>query len=114
MVSMGYGATPELDVLLHNAYTAGFLAGRRDMLVRIGELDRAWRPAARRTEAERIRERVAEMEDYGRRRAQREGRPYRDYPGGPVDWDTGRPLAPAIPLPARTARVASQTEGVAA
>lgn len=39
----------------------------------------------------RIAAELAEMDDLARRRAEREGRPYRIHPGGPVDWDTGLP-----------------------
>lgn len=39
----------------------------------------------------RIAAELAGMDDLARRRAEREGRPYRLHPGGPVDWDTGLP-----------------------
>jgi hypothetical protein len=68
------------------AYRAGFHDGRRYALSKVGELDRVWRPVARRTEAERIAAHVAEMESYAARRGRG------TYPGGPVDWVTGKPV----------------------
>lgn len=47
---------------------------------------------ARETYDQAVARRLAEMDAIGRARAEREGRPYRVHPGGPVDWHTGRPL----------------------
>ena len=47
---------------------------------------------ARETYEQTVARRLAEMDAAGRARAQREARPYRVHPGGPVDWHTGRPI----------------------
>lgn len=58
-----------------------------------------WAPIARRTHEQRVAERIAEMEAAAQRVAtdllDRYGRVPWTYTGGPVDWDTGRPLGVA-------------------
>ncbi|GIE79073.1 hypothetical protein Aph02nite_50230 [Actinoplanes philippinensis] len=44
------------------------------------------------TRAERIAAELAAVDRAARLRAEREGRPYRVYRGGPVDWETGAPV----------------------
>lgn len=44
------------------------------------------------TRAERVAAELAAVERAARLRAEREGRPYRIYRGGPVDWETGAPV----------------------
>ncbi|SCL21136.1 hypothetical protein [Micromonospora aurantiaca (nom. illeg.)] len=74
--------------------TAAYLRGRydRDVL----ELRGTWaeHDEPRATRERLIAERLAEMDQAARTRAAREGRTYRPYPGGPVDWHTGDPVAP--------------------
>jgi hypothetical protein len=93
-----------------DAYRRGFQAGRLDMLARIGELDRVWRPVARRTDAQRISERLTDMETVRQRwwATHIPGRPAHDHPGGPVDWDTGQSVSHTYVLRH------SHAEGVAA
>ena len=90
-------------------------AGRLDALHRIGEHDRVWRPAARRADTDRIRQRLADMEEAADQRWAKRfpDRPRVDHPGGPVDWNTGRPAEPTY-LPARIHRPARRIEGEAA
>lgn len=55
-----------------------------------------WKPLARRTLEQAVTDRLAEMDQAARDQAARYGRPYRIYPGGPVDWQTGEPLNRSI------------------
>lgn len=74
--------------------SAAYLRGRYDRDV--NDLRGTWTEHAepRATRDRLIADRLAEMDRAGRARAEREGRPYRPHPGGPVDWDTGAPIAP--------------------
>ncbi|WP_435589787.1 hypothetical protein [Micromonospora aurantiaca (nom. illeg.)] len=60
----------------------------------IAELHGTWQEYAlpRLTREDRVRQRMADMDRAARRRARRDGRPYRPHPGGPVDWNSGRPV----------------------
>ncbi|MGK5737253.1 hypothetical protein [Micromonospora sp. URMC 103] len=77
----------EVHALLYAAY----VRGRYD--ADINDLHGTWTEMAepRATREMRVAQRLAEMEAAGRARAARDGRPYRIHPGGPVDWETGRP-----------------------
>jgi hypothetical protein len=59
-----------------------------------GELLASWAAhhAAPPTRQERIAAELAAVDRAARLRAEREGRPYRIYRGGPVDWETGAPV----------------------
>ncbi|ATO14668.1 hypothetical protein CO540_13215 [Micromonospora sp. WMMA2032] len=78
----------EVHALLYAAY----IRGRYD--ADINELRGTWaeHDEPRATREQRVAQRLAEMDDAARVRAAREGRPYRLYTGGPVDWETGRPI----------------------
>lgn len=75
---------------------AAYLQGRydRDVL----ELRGTWaeHEEPRATRERLVAARLAEMDQAARARAAREGRPYRLYRGGPVQWDTGAPAHPEI------------------
>ena len=75
----------EVHALLYAAYERGrYDADINDLRGTWAEMDE---PKA--TREQRVQARMAEMEAAGRRRAEYEGRPYREYRGGPVDWETG-------------------------
>lgn len=78
------------------AYDAGRGAGYRaalvDVAVRVVEVDDAWRGGGRIHHERRVAERVALFERCAHRLAEQLGRPYTDYRGGAVVWETGRPL----------------------
>lgn len=59
-----------------------------------GEMLSSWAQhhAAPPTRAERIAAELAAADRGARLRAEREGRPYRIYRGGPVEWETGAPV----------------------
>jgi len=59
----------------------------------LAEVAACWAEYAqpRPTREQRIAARMAEMDQAARQAAARAGRPYRIHPGGPVDWETGRP-----------------------
>lgn len=78
----------EVHTLLYAAYNRG----RYD--ADINELRGTWaeHDEPRATREQRVARRLAEMDATARARAARDGRPYRIYPGGPVDWETGRPV----------------------
>lgn len=81
----------QVAYLLHLAYESGRVsAAGEDM----AEVVACWlehaNPVQIRTD--RVAARIAEMEQSARDRAEREGRIYRPYRGGPVDWETGRPV----------------------
>ncbi|MET8265959.1 hypothetical protein ABZU92_18425 [Micromonospora arida] len=69
-----------------------YLRGRYD--ADINELRGTWaehsEPQA--TREQRVAARLEEMDRAARSRAERDGRPYRIYRGGPVDFETGRPV----------------------
>ena len=69
-----------------------YARGRHD--ADVCELIATWaeRDVPRATRAGRIAGRVAEMRQAAERVAEREGRVYREYLGGPVDWETGTRL----------------------
>jgi len=82
-----------IDWLWDDAYAAGQLAERHRIAEAYAELEAAWRPVGRKSHAQRVAERVAEMEQHAARMAERLGRPAGYvYRGGPVDWETGRPV----------------------
>lgn len=83
------GWTP--DKVAHAASLA-YAKGYNDAREFLAETTATWRPLARKTHEEKVAERMAEMDATARRRAERLGYPYRIYPGGPVDWETGLPL----------------------
>ncbi|MFE0532037.1 hypothetical protein ACFW0V_30990 [Micromonospora parva] len=64
----------------------------------LNELHGTWTQMAEpvATREERVDARLAEMEQHARAQAQREGRPYRIHPGGPVDWETGAPTTTEV------------------
>lgn len=76
-----------LDLVL-DAYTRG----RHD--ADVNELHATWaeHDEPRATREQRVTARLDQMDRDARARAEREGRPYRIYRGGPVDWQTGRPV----------------------
>jgi hypothetical protein len=78
----------EVHALLYAAY----LRGRYD--ADINDLHGTWTEMAepRATREQRVTARLDEMDRAARARAARDGRPYRIHPGGPVDWETGRPI----------------------
>lgn len=80
----------EVAYLLHLAYLAGQTAAVDEQVARIvcNWDDRAH---LRATYEQRVAAELADMDAAARARAAREGRPYRVHPGGPVDWETGRP-----------------------
>jgi hypothetical protein len=74
-----------------------FEAGRAYERADLAALDAAvWKPLAQRTREQLVAERIAEMEQHAGRLAvelfNRYGRIPWKYHGGPVDWETGRPL----------------------
>jgi hypothetical protein len=71
--------------------TEAYLRGRYD--ADVNDLRGTWAEVdePRATREQRVAARLADMDHRARVRAAREGRPYRIYRGGPVDWDTGRP-----------------------
>ncbi|MGN9802041.1 hypothetical protein [Micromonospora sp. L32] len=83
----------QVAYLMHLAYESGRTA---TYLEDVAELHATWarNPIHRPTAEQRYQERMAEMDALGQARAAAEGRPYRIHPGGPVDWETGRPLGP--------------------
>jgi hypothetical protein len=78
----------EVAYLMHLAYDAGRTATHLEDVART---HCAWedRPFLRKTYEQWVADELAEMDRAARARAEREGRPYREYRGGPVDWDTG-------------------------
>ena len=68
------------------AYEAGQAEGAHRAVTVIGGLDKSWQPLARLSHDQSVAARIAEMETL----AAQSGRP--PYHGGPVDWETGRPL----------------------
>lgn len=81
----------QVAYLISLAYQAGRRHAAADDLA---EMVGCWQEYAEapRTREQRVADRMAEMDRLARIRAAREGRPYRIHPGGPVDWDTGRPV----------------------
>lgn len=69
-----------------------YLRGRFDS--DINELRGTWTEMAepRATREQRVVRRLAHMDAAARAQAARQGRPYRIYRGGAVDWETGRPV----------------------
>lgn len=55
------------------------------------ELDECWRPIGPQLHADAAAERRRLFERCAHEFAARGGKPYREYHGGPVDWETGRP-----------------------
>lgn len=78
------------------AATLAFQLGREHERAELAELESTWKPLARKTYEQKVAERVAEMERHAARLAtellERHGRVPWTYTGGPVDWETGRPL----------------------
>ncbi|WP_320069627.1 hypothetical protein [Micromonospora sp. RTGN7] len=81
-------STTEVHTLLYTAY----LRGRYD--ADINDLRGTWAEMAepRATREQRVQARLDDMDQVARLAALRADRPYRIYPGGPVDWETGRPV----------------------
>jgi hypothetical protein len=84
---------------LVQVYRAGLQAGRRQAEARIAEawdeVDATWRSVPHRSYEDRVAERVALFERCAAATAGALGRPDGwGYDGGPVDWETGIPLAP--------------------
>lgn len=81
----------QVAYLIHLAYESGRAAAAGEDLA---ETVACWaeHPLPRITRTARIAQRMAEMEAAARRRAEQEGREYQEYRGGPVDWETGRPI----------------------
>lgn len=84
----------EAAYLMHLAYLAGGTARRQGD---IAEMTRTWatHPHQRTTAEQRYAERMAQMAASAAQINAELGRPpgY-EYHGGPVDWETGRPLGP--------------------
>ena len=76
---------------VHTLLYAAYARGRYD--ADINELRGTWVEMAepRATREQRVQARLDEMDRDARARAAREGRPYRIYQGGPVDFETGKP-----------------------
>lgn len=86
-----------MDAELAYACSVSWDLGRRYERERIAaataELDARWRTAGRKAYEERVAERIALFEMCAARVADRYGRPAGyAYRGGPVDWETGRPV----------------------
>lgn len=81
----------QVAYLIHLAYESGRAAAAGEDLA---ETVACWaeHPLPRITRTARIAQRMADMEAAARRRAEQEGREYQEYRGGPVDWETGRPV----------------------
>ena len=86
----GVWTDEQVSCLLMLAFDSGRTATALDD---VAEMHATWaeHPNPRQTRAERIAERVAEMETHAARLAADMGRPGYDYQGGPVEWTTGRP-----------------------
>lgn len=81
----------QVAYLLHLAFESGI---RYQGTFAEGEMLAGWTahhdtPPSRK---ERIAAELATVDHRARIRAERQGRPYRIHPGGPVDWETGRPI----------------------
>ncbi|WP_430497864.1 hypothetical protein ACQRWP_23835 [Micromonospora trifolii] len=87
MVNLAYDADQ-----VHALIFAAYVRGRYD--ADVNELHGTWAEhrEPRATREQRVQARLDEMDRAARARAEREGRPYRIYPGGPVDFETGRPV----------------------
>lgn len=57
------------------------------------ELDECWRPLGPQGHAERVQARRDLFQQCAEQSARKAGRKYVEYRGGPVDWETGRPVA---------------------
>jgi len=81
----------QVAYLLHLAYESGRTAAAGEDLA---EAVACWaeHPLPRITRAQRVAQRIAEMEAAARRWWAEQGRTYQEYRGGPVDWETGRPI----------------------
>ncbi|WFE45325.1 hypothetical protein [Verrucosispora sp. WMMD1129] len=81
----------QVAYLMHLAYDAGRTATVLDDVARAHctALDA---DTLRRTFEQRVADELAAMDQAARARAKRERRPYRIYPGGAVDWETGEPV----------------------
>lgn len=81
----------QVAYLIHLAYSSGRAAAAGEDLA---ETVACWaeHPLPRITRAARIAQRIADMEAAARRWAEQAGRTYRPHLGGPVDWETGRPI----------------------
>ncbi|WFE45011.1 hypothetical protein [Verrucosispora sp. WMMD1129] len=77
---------------LEQAVVLAFEHGRAYERAELAEMESTWRPLARSTYEQKVAERMAEMDRAARDRAAHDGRPYRLHPGGPVEWETGRPV----------------------
>jgi hypothetical protein len=76
------------------AYQLGFAAGGHAQAIRAEAIYATWRAAPRLTWEQQVAARVAGMEAI----AAASGRP--EYRGGPVDWETGQPVATPLAVAA--------------
>lgn len=84
----------DLRKQLAEAFHAGVLQERRRLSERYADIEVAWRRFGRRSWAQRIADEIAAMEVLAakNRAATWRGR----YPGGPVDWETGKLVQQAV------------------
>lgn len=74
---------------LEHAVTLAFEAGRAYERAELAQLEVTWKPLARQLWEERVADRVAQMQAHAERQ---EWNTWRGrFPGGPVDYETGRP-----------------------
>lgn len=80
----------DLDLVVRTAWDAG-RRFERDLLADVlDDIHRTVAPLPRLSHEERVQARIREMEEY----AAKLNTTWRgQYPGGPVDWETGRGLA---------------------
>ena len=78
----------QVRAIAYAYYTAGRYSAD------VAELHAIWGAynEPRATWEQRVARRIKEMETWARRRAERAGRTYREYHGGPIDWETGEPV----------------------
>lgn len=90
------GCPARLGEQLQHAVTLAFEQGRAYERAELAEMEATWKPLARETYEQRVTARIAAMEAAAARLAaelvEKHGRIPWAYTGGPVDWDTGRPL----------------------
>lgn len=83
-----------IEYLISAMYSLGQVAERERIAAGRAELDATWKPRGRHGYDQKVAERVALFERCAVQLAKAMGRPpgWR-YTGGPVDWETGRPVA---------------------
>lgn len=72
-------------------YARGVKDGREDVACALHELELFWDRSAEQIFRDRYAERMRLFAHRAQFLAEREGRAYREYFGGAVDWETGRP-----------------------